>query len=279
MVLLLFGQVLPKGSLLTLAMSEAILTISENGTLRELEKKWFPVSLSDYVDPGEEDTQSLELFNFTYVFVISSLLAFLTVIHRCLRAVYPNNGDQLVVPEETLETRPAQEQAPQELMEAQQLEHVPVQQRHHNDLLQEIVHEMEDVPLHDEANLTGQQPLVPLNVDLQLGTNRPNQRYRHSASSANILTGNRVLLSFFSDRPKRAQAIEERSLRYSMEFEVEEESNLEVQSSNHHQEPSDSGTRFQCAASSSNISRSTCAPQSFYSLRSRRAQEFEDLTQ
>ncbi|KAJ3702179.1 hypothetical protein LUZ61_005884 [Rhynchospora tenuis] len=82
-----FGFVLPKGSPLASDMSEAILKLGENGTLRQLEKKWFPVSLSNYVAPDEDSNQSLGLSNYTYMFVISSCLAFLTILHRFYEAI------------------------------------------------------------------------------------------------------------------------------------------------------------------------------------------------
>ncbi|KAJ4750118.1 Glutamate receptor [Rhynchospora pubera] len=94
-----FEQVLPKGSLLASDMSVAILTLGENGTLRQLEKKWFPVSLSNYATPDEDNNQSLGLSNYTYMFVISSCLAFLTILHRFFEAISPNTRGQVVAQE------------------------------------------------------------------------------------------------------------------------------------------------------------------------------------
>ncbi|KAF3326858.1 glutamate receptor 2.3-like protein [Carex littledalei] len=175
-----FGFVLPKGSPLANAMSIAILKIGENGTLRQLEKKWFSVSLSNYVDADEEGNRSLGLPNYTYMFLISSCLAFLTILHRYFDAIYHMFSN---------------EQTPEgpQVQEVWEIELVTI-----NALVQQ------------EINGNGNQPMEP-------------QRTRCTASSSNIPTVNRVLLSFLSDRPQRARPIEERPLRGSPEHELEDQ--------------------------------------------------------
>lgn len=242
-------------------MSEAILRIGENGTLRQLENKWFSGSLSNYADPDEDENRSLGLANYTYVFVISTLLAFLTLLHRCFDMY-------------------SKAQKPEEphAQEVHQLEHIPnnasVQQEINGNPLQEIVDEMEDVPLHDEVQVIGQQPMEHQNIDLRPGMDGPDQRAQHTASSSNIPIASRALLSFL--RPQRAQPIEEQSLCDSAEHDVEDQPNLGFLSNNTRQGTTNFGPRFQHAASSTNISNTTRVTQSFHILRSRRAQEIED---
>lgn len=181
-------------------MSNAILRIGENGTLRQLEKKWFSVSLSNYVDPDEKGNLSLVLSNYTYMFLISSCLAFLTILHRYFDAIY-----HMFSKEQTPEGPQVQEVRKIELVTSNAL----VQQEINGNPLRQIVHEMDNVSLDDEVHVNWKQPMEP-------------QRTRCTASSSNIPTANRVLLSFLSDRP-RVRPIEERHLRGSLEHELEDQ--------------------------------------------------------
>ncbi|KAJ3702180.1 hypothetical protein LUZ61_005885 [Rhynchospora tenuis] len=194
-----FGFVLPKGSLLASDMSEAILKLGENGTLRQLEKKWFPVSLSNYVTTDEDNNQSLGLSNYTYMFVISSCLAFLTILHRFFEALYPDTRGQVVAQENgqpqeiemiVIHNEPVRRDTGVHEIESQGTNDEQHQQeeprndggepeieqpvsRERLDKIEghpvpnQVVDEMENIPLHDGVQNIGRRHLEHLNNDIQ----------------------------------------------------------------------------------------------------------------
>ncbi|KAJ3702182.1 hypothetical protein LUZ61_005887 [Rhynchospora tenuis] len=244
-----FGFVLPKDSLLAGDMSEAILKLSENGTLRQLEKKWFLVPLSNYAAPDDGNNQSLGLSNYTYMFVISSCLAFLTVLHRFIEAISHSAGSlELHQPQQ-------EDQRVTELTNDR-----PIRQRTDE---REQESEMEDVPLHDELHESS---------DIA----GPSNRFQRAASLPNVSMTDRILLSFLSVRSRHVQEIEEQRLRDGAQHEVEDQPNLELQNNDGRMYLSNFGQRFRRAASSLNILSTTTAPQRFHSLPLQRIQENEE---
>ncbi|KAJ1687594.1 hypothetical protein LUZ63_018984 [Rhynchospora breviuscula] len=243
-----FGFVLPKDSLLAGDMSEAILKLGENGTLRQLEKKWFLVPLSNYAAPDDDSNQSLGLSNYTYMFVISSCLAFLTVLHRFFEAISLSAGSLQL-------HQPQQEVQLIELPNDQ-----PVRQGT-NERVQES--EMEDVPLHDELHESS---------DIA----GPSNRFQRAASFPKVSMTTRIFLPFLSVRSRHVQEIEQQHLRDGAQHEVEDQPNLKLHNNDGKPESRNFGQRFRRAASSLNILSTTTAPQRFHSLPLRRIQENEE---
>jgi len=68
----LFFQVFPKGSPLAADFSQIILKLSEDGTLKQLEDKWFALSLTSCpMTPNGENTDNLTLDSFWALFTFT----------------------------------------------------------------------------------------------------------------------------------------------------------------------------------------------------------------
>lgn len=263
-------------------MSEAILKLGENGILRQLEKKWFPVSLSNYAPPDDDKNQSLELSDYTYIFVISSCLALLTVLHRWIDAICLCRGRQVVVPEQqespqasvdvelVVVSNDATVQQLQQDVNNKQVQQekplrdgVPEIEEH-----ERVSHEMEDEPLRHAIHNLVQHPLGLQTDGIRPENGSTSLRFRRAASSSNILMPTRLLQSFSSLRPLRVEEIEEQPLRDRTEH------NLELQNNDPQPGPSNFSQRYR-RTTSSNLSRTTRVLQPFLSLRPQRVQENE----
>lgn len=67
-----FGFAFPKGSPIASDFSEAILRLTEDGTLKTLENKWFSFSLSNYVTPDKDrNRSSISLDSFWALFLFT----------------------------------------------------------------------------------------------------------------------------------------------------------------------------------------------------------------
>ncbi|KAJ3702206.1 hypothetical protein LUZ61_005911 [Rhynchospora tenuis] len=271
-----FGFVLPKGSLLASDMSEAILMLGENGTLRQLEKKWFLVPLSNYAAPDDDSNQSLGLSNYTYMFVISSCLAFLTVLTRYKDMCRRNTGDQALPPEMPPPPGPPEielvhHNAPVQLGLYQ--EEDQQEQPIHDEVLeieQPLVHEMVHVPPQDGVHNIADHPLELQNDDIRPDMSSPRQRLRHAVSFSNISIPTRLHLPFFSFRKQHREEIEWQPQHDSTQHGVEYLPNFGLHNNDRQPGSSNSSQRFQRAASTSNILTNR-VPQHFQSLRPRRA--------
>ncbi|XP_057833450.1 glutamate receptor 3.4 [Cryptomeria japonica] len=85
----LYLQVFPKGSLLVLDISKAILNLSESKEMQEILKRWFNSSESKCsMESDGVDSNKLGIKNFWGVFLLTGCVSFLTLVYYLCRLLY-----------------------------------------------------------------------------------------------------------------------------------------------------------------------------------------------